>query len=338
MDEAGRQGGAATDGRLPMAGAPGVTVGAAQTAESYRALLERRFGRGASIESPRDARIAYAIYDFGAGDFLLASRSCSEHSVRIPEDDVVIASLPIRGAHLLRSRGGDALAREGDLLVKAWESRGATFYGSYSGLAMVASARRLRERAEARLERTLPDRLRPTTLAPAARARRFALMLRRAIETIERGTLAPGAPRAAALRRLLEEELSDALLDTAFARPGLPLDAEPRRAAPDPVIDRAVDHIAAHFAEPLTMSDVAAASGAGVRSLQYGFARRFAASPWAFVRAFRLDAARRMLSAEAAASVTDAALAVGYNHLGQFASDYRARFGESPSHTLRRRP
>jgi AraC-like DNA-binding protein len=34
--------------------------------------------------------------------------------------------------------------------------------------------------------------------------------------------------------------------------------------------------------------------------------------------------------------VTAVALRWGFGHLGQFAADYRARFGELPSETLRR--
>ncbi|MBN9274969.1 MAG: helix-turn-helix domain-containing protein, partial [Mesorhizobium sp.] len=36
-------------------------------------------------------------------------------------------------------------------------------------------------------------------------------------------------------------------------------------------------------------------------------------------------------------SVTDAAYAAGFGHLGRAASAYRRRYGETPSETLRRR-
>jgi AraC-like DNA-binding protein len=58
-----------------------------------------------------------------------------------------------------------------------------------------------------------------------------------------------------------------------------------------------------------------------------------------YVRRRRLEHARdELLSLDPAAGVKviDVALRHGFTHTGRFAAAYRARFGESPSVTLRR--
>ena len=110
---------------------------------------------------------------------------------------------------------------------------------------------------------------------------------------------------------------------------------------PDPMIGRrkvaelrewaALDH-----AEPLTVGDLAARCGLGLRALQKNFLRHFDTTPQIYLRNLRLDKVRRLLREETAtASVTAAALDAGFVHLGRFAAFYRARFGELPSETAR---
>jgi transcriptional regulator GlxA family with amidase domain len=60
-------------------------------------------------------------------------------------------------------------------------------------------------------------------------------------------------------------------------------------------------------------------------------------TPYRYLHALRLDEARRMLSSGTTNldTVTQVAMRFGFRELGRFAADYRAAFGESPSHTLR---
>ncbi|MCD6732187.1 MAG: helix-turn-helix domain-containing protein, partial [Burkholderiaceae bacterium] len=71
--------------------------------------------------------------------------------------------------------------------------------------------------------------------------------------------------------------------------------------------------------------------------LQAGFRRYRNSTPIEFVRVQRLAKAREALAgAQPGTRVTDVALGVGYFHLGRFAAEYKARYGESPSDTLAR--
>lgn len=69
------------------------------------------------------------------------------------------------------------------------------------------------------------------------------------------------------------------------------------------------------------------------RTLQLSFQRTLGIRPASYLRAVRLNAARRTL--KECGSVTEAATAWGFWHFGRFAQDYRAMFGEHPSQTAR---
>jgi AraC-like DNA-binding protein len=115
------------------------------------------------------------------------------------------------------------------------------------------------------------------------------------------------------------------------------LHRDPPRVAPRP-IRHAADLIEAHAAEPLGVEDIAEAVGLSVRALQEGFRRHLDTTPMKHLREVRLGLVRNEL-AEAdptAVTVTDIALKWGFLQTGRFAVQYRERFGESPSTTLRR--
>lgn len=82
---------------------------------------------------------------------------------------------------------------------------------------------------------------------------------------------------------------------------------------------------------PLTIEEVCRQFSVSRRTLQYCFNDVMGMAPAAYLRIVRLNGARRSL--KAGSSVTDAATASGFWHLGRFARDYRALFGERPSVT-----
>jgi AraC-like DNA-binding protein len=83
--------------------------------------------------------------------------------------------------------------------------------------------------------------------------------------------------------------------------------------------------------DPHTTASLAQLAGVGVRNLQAGFRRHLGMSPMAYLRHVRLSRAHDDLRAGRAATITEAAHRWGFAHLGRFAADYRAKYGELPS-------
>lgn len=109
-------------------------------------------------------------------------------------------------------------------------------------------------------------------------------------------------------------------------------------AGPAPAdVRRAVDYIHAHLGDDITLVDLARVARVPARTLQTHFQDRFGCGPTRYLRNQRLIQAREELQrGDAATSVTDVALRWGFGSPGRFAGVYRARFGETPSQTLRR--
>ena len=75
-----------------------------------------------------------------------------------------------------------------------------------------------------------------------------------------------------------------------------------------------------------------------VRTLQEHVKTAFGSTPSSMLREARLQHAHRLLcdANPSKATVTAIAEECGFGHLGRFAQEYRARFGETPAQTLRR--
>ena len=99
---------------------------------------------------------------------------------------------------------------------------------------------------------------------------------------------------------------------------------------------RARDCLHAHAADPLDLARLAEAAGIGIRALQAGFQRHFGASISDMLLDIRLGQLNARLKAAAPeARIIDIAFDLGFTHLGRMAGAYRAKFGETPSATLR---
>ncbi len=160
--------------------------------------------------------------------------------------------------------------------------------------------------------------------------RRLVDLLR--VEAEEDGPLVHAAAALAQFRSLLLTQLL-------VGQPSNYSEAlRPSGGAPVPkLLKRAVDLIQDHAAEALTVDDVALAVGISVRALQQGFRQHVGSTPTEYLRDIRLDRVRSTLQAgdPSALTVTDVAYRWGFTHLGRFAGEYRRRFAESPSVTLR---
>lgn len=93
------------------------------------------------------------------------------------------------------------------------------------------------------------------------------------------------------------------------------------------------EFLEANLARPICMAELAALSGMSVRALQAGFRKYRGQSPLEFLRMRRLNRARQLLLCRDRSSVSEVALACGFEHFGRFSVHYRAHYGESPSET-----
>lgn len=100
----------------------------------------------------------------------------------------------------------------------------------------------------------------------------------------------------------------------------------------------AEDFIRTHIREDIPIVRLCKEIGVSRRQLEYAFRTTFAVTPLEFIRALRLNEARRLLTTARAngLSVTTIAMDLGVTHLGRFAANYRLFFGESPKETLQR--
>jgi AraC family ethanolamine operon transcriptional activator len=93
-----------------------------------------------------------------------------------------------------------------------------------------------------------------------------------------------------------------------------------------------------HIDATVTLLDLSTLCGMRARSLINAFEAVTGLSPMDYLKRLRLNGVRRALgrSGKQRARVIDVATAWGFWHMGHFASDYRAMFGETPSQTLLR--
>ena len=110
---------------------------------------------------------------------------------------------------------------------------------------------------------------------------------------------------------------------------------------PDPVrsgrLGPVLDHMEQHADDPLTPQELARVGCMSVRTLHAAFQQELGESPMGHLRRIRLDRVRAELQRcdPATVRVTDVALRWGFLHQSRFAQQYRQRFGELPSQTLR---
>jgi AraC-like DNA-binding protein len=100
------------------------------------------------------------------------------------------------------------------------------------------------------------------------------------------------------------------------------------------VVDTACSFMMARLDHPPTLTTVELEVGVSARTLQSAFAQHLGAAPGDWFKWQRYQVAHHLLRTRQVASVTEAALACGFPHLGRFAVEFRARFGQSPSELL----
>jgi AraC family ethanolamine operon transcriptional activator len=168
----------------------------------------------------------------------------------------------------------------------------------------------------------------------------------------------PKAHAAHEIRTVLRTAISELLAHPSDARPkrertkrddllhrmvlaassGVPFDPPKHNVERAQVLEQAVSAIRQRPADVFTIADLCRSTGASERTLHYAFVGRYGLPPARFMKAYRLNGARRDLGriVSQETKISDVANRWGFWHLGQFAKDYRLWFGELPSETYRR--
>jgi AraC-like DNA-binding protein len=103
------------------------------------------------------------------------------------------------------------------------------------------------------------------------------------------------------------------------------------------IVRKAEEFIRAHLSDPPSILELCEFTGAGRRALFYAFDELLGMSPIAYLKAARLqEARRRILASDQQHCVQLVASNLNFAHLGQFSIDYAKHFGESPSQTCNR--
>lgn len=102
-------------------------------------------------------------------------------------------------------------------------------------------------------------------------------------------------------------------------------------------VKRAIEYIHGNLDAVIGLPEIVTAAGIPGRTLLQHFRDFKGTSPMRYLRAARYQKVREELCrAEPEESITEIAAKWGFSHLGRFSVEYRRRFGESPSATLRR--
>lgn len=141
-----------------------------------------------------------------------------------------------------------------------------------------------------------------------------------------------------ALAAQAETYLLTALLTLAPHNHSACLQPGARRSLLPRSVRRAQEYLHEHVTAPLSLADLCQHLGVSARALQQAFRQHTGRSPMAYWRDLRLDHVHTVLARCGSldkASVSQVAAQYGFLHLGHFAAQYQARFGELPTQTLR---
>lgn len=191
--------------------------------------------------------------------------------------------------------------------------------------------RRYAEQVEhAGLDNELPHR--PMIHVGGERLARLRTLLAASLD----GAASPRAALSDHERRDLQAVVLAALFDVCAgpdaARQAVDAIAPARRRR---IVAQARDYVLAHRGRAVGVPELCEQLHVSRRTLQNCFQDVLGMAPATYLRALRLNGARRDLCGRAAGSVQDVAAAWGFWHLSQFANDYRRMFGMRPSEALR---
>jgi AraC-like DNA-binding protein len=254
-------------------------------------------------------------------------------------DRFFLLQLPIRGRALIRTGGHEVEATPravASLLSPTLPTR-MTWQDHCAQLILLVDRRQVEKRAAALADAAAgPIEFDPHVDLDTPFGRALQSQIEYLADIAEHGGPASGLPpvMAATLRESIlgllltgqRHNLTDAINRSLPRREPLPA-----------VFKRAWASLEANAADPLDLERLAQVSGIGIRSLQLGFKRYFGVSVSTALLDIRLEHLHARLSnAKPGERIVDIAFDLGFSHLSRMAGLYRAKFGESPSETLRR--
>ncbi len=253
-------------------------------------------------------------------------------------DRFFLLQVPIRGRAQIRTGGRELETGAGtmaSLLSPTLPTK--MVWQDCAQLILLVDRQRIESRAAALAERPIgPVEFEPEIDLDKPFGRALQFQLEYLVDLAEHG--GPASDLSPTLMATLRESLVGLLLTGQRHN----LSAAINRSAPHretlPVaFRRARETLEAHAAEPLDLEKLSRHAGIGIRSLQLGFKRHFGVSISGALWDIRLEQLNaRLSSAGAGERVIDIAFDLGFTHLSRMASNYRAKFGESPSATLRK--
>jgi AraC-like DNA-binding protein len=160
---------------------------------------------------------------------------------------------------------------------------------------------------------------------------------RRLVETMERVLAQPALLGNAQAERRFAHDVAEGILDLiTYHVPGQ--SNRLTHACQSEIVRRSHELVLASPEEPVSIFDLCSALRVSRRTIQNSFQSIAQTNPANYLRSVRLAQVRRLLlaSRQSDVPVSEAAACWGFTHLGHFARDYKAQFGELPSQTARR--
>lgn len=136
--------------------------------------------------------------------------------------------------------------------------------------------------------------------------------------------------------RHIEETVCVNLLENWAAQSGINLSEGSSNIVPN-VVRLAEAYIVEHADASPTLAQIAQAANVSVRNLSLNFKKFRGTTPGQFLREHRLQSVQKaLLAADHGQTVKQVAQDLNFVHMGEFAKNYRERFEELPSETLKR--
>ena len=148
------------------------------------------------------------------------------------------------------------------------------------------------------------------------------------INRIESAPEALGSPRLVATSKIPLRDRSGRIIGIAGF--SVPLDRLRQDADPEDPFGRVIDHLHAHFGEPVTSAELATSAGLSVSQFERRFRTLFGTSPRQYLLRVRVEAAARLL-AETGRTVSQIALECGFHDHAHLSRSFRRIMQVTPT-------